>query len=264
MKLSDTFLPTAGIVGLLPMVTYFLLLVTLYAFLANFLFALLARETIRPEYRRTHSLTVSISAIAGFSYFLIQGYYHDMLTELATLTDPDNRQILIRESYSAIGQYRYMDWAVTTPLLLIQTVSILGVRLSTLRRPLTVMLLADFFMILAGYIGEQQLGFDNEILTGPKLIWGAVAALAYVLIPITLYRLWKEVSGQSRPEERHAFRLMALATVTGWGVYPIGYILTTTSLDLNWIHVAFSLADIANKIGVGLLVYQTARQLEKP
>ncbi|GAB3888958.1 bacteriorhodopsin [Spirosoma agri] len=262
MKLSDTFIPTAGVVGLLPMVTYFFLVVTMYAFLANFLFALASRDRVKPEHLTVQTLTLIIAAVAGLSYFFIQDYYRSMLTELATLSDAENRQILIRESYSTIGQYRYMDWAVTTPLLLIKMVSMLRVDFREIKRPLTVMLLADLFMILTGYIGEQQLAFDNEILAGPKLIWGAVSTVGYGVIPFMLYRFWKQFAAKVQPEDQWAYRLMALTTVTFWGVYPIGYILTVLNIDTNWIHIAFSVADVINKIGVGLIAFWAGKRTQ--
>lgn len=260
MELAERFIPTAGVVGVLPMVTYFFLIVTMYAFLANFIFAIATRSSVSPEHRTSNTLTAIIAAVAGFSYYLIQFYYHDMLTELARLPSPDDRQTLTRESYTAIGQYRYMDWAVTTPLLLIKITSMLRIEPRAIKRKLTVLLAADFFMILTGYIGEQQLSFDNEILTAPKLIWGAVSTLGYVLIPVILYQLWKQFAHHVLPEERWAYRLMALSTVTFWGVYPIGYILTVFSIDLNWIHIAFSIADIINKVGVGMIAYWAGKE----
>ncbi|MCK8490978.1 bacteriorhodopsin-like [Spirosoma sp. RP8] len=263
MKLSDTFIPTAGVVGLLPMVTYFFLVVAMYAFLGNFLFALLSRTSVSPKHKSTQALTTIIAAVAGISYFLIQSYYRDMLAELATLADADNRQTLMRESYNAIGQYRYMDWAVTTPLLLLKMVSFLRVKLHEIKRPLAIMLLADFFMILTGYIGEQQVGFDNEVLAGPKLIWGAVSTVGYIIIPFTLYKLWKQYADRALPKEQQAYRLMALTTVTFWGVYPIGYILTVFAIDTNWIHITFSIADLINKVGVGLVAYWAGRETVK-
>ncbi|QJW91509.1 bacteriorhodopsin [Spirosoma taeanense] len=264
MELADTFIPTAGTVGLMPMVTYFFLIVTTYAFLGTFLFAWATRDQVVAEHRTAHILTAVISAIAGLSYFLIQGYYHDLLVELGTLPSPDDRRTLIRESYSAINQYRYMDWAVTTPLLLVKMVLMLRLSWREQKRPLTILLLADFFMILTGFIGEQQLSFGNEIQVGPKLIWGAVSTVGYVLVLLTLYRLWQQFAGRVQPRERWAYRLMALTTVTFWGVYPIGYILTVFDIDLNWIHIAFSVADLINKAGVGLVAYVASTGELKP
>ena len=260
MELADTFIPTAGTVGLLPMVTFFLLIVTQYSFLGQFIFSLTTYTSVGPEHRTSQILTAIIAAVAGISYFLIQTYYHDMLAELATLSDPDDRRTLIRESYNAIGQYRYMDWAVTTPLLLIKMVSMLKIQSDEIKKPLALLLCADFFMILTGYVGEQQLSFGNEILTGPKLVWGAISTVGYVVIPYILYQFWKQFANRALLKEQRAYRIMALTTVTFWGVYPIGYILTVFDIDFNWIHIAFSIADIINKVGVGVVAYLASKE----
>jgi sensory rhodopsin len=255
MEVNDTFIPTAGAVGLLPMVTYFFFWVAIYALLGTFIFSLGTQASAPPAYRNSRLLTAIIAAVAGISYFLIQGYYRHALAEAAAVGDTADRQTLLREAFNAINQFRYMDWAVTTPLLLVHMVSMLPVRFSDIKRQLTLLLIADFFMILTGYIGEQQLSFDNEILVGPKLIWGAVSTVGYVAVVYTLHQLWKTYGDQAQPEAQWGFRLMALTTVTFWGIYPIGYILTAINVDTNLIHIAFTIADIINKVGVALIAY---------
>ncbi|AUD05865.1 bacteriorhodopsin [Spirosoma pollinicola] len=264
MEFAHTFLPTAASVGLLPVITWFFMLIALYAFIGNFIFALSTRTSVAPEHRISRNYTAIIAAVAGISYFLIQSYYHDMLEELAHLSDPDKRLTLINRSYNAIGQLRYMDWAVTTPLLLLKIVSMVKIRYRDHQLLINTLLIADFFMILTGYIGEQQLSVDNQILVVPKLIWGAVSTIGYVIVLLTLWRIWRTFAQSSsvHPEERWGFRLMALMTATFWGVYPIGYILTTMEgVNLNWIHIAFSVADIINKVGVGAIAFQAAEQV---
>ncbi|MFD2932743.1 bacteriorhodopsin [Spirosoma flavum] len=261
MEIADSFVPTAGVVGIFPLVTYFFLIVATYLFLGNFIFALASRTTTQPEQVQNRFqnlspiLTAIISAVAGLSYYFIQGYYHDMLAELVTVTNANDRQVLIRESYNAIGQYRYMDWAVTIPLLLIQVVFTLKIQPSERRRPLVTLLVASFFMILTGYIGHQQLAFDNEIEIGPKLIWGAISMIGYAIILLTLSRLWKQVVNQVQPDEQRTYRLMAFVMGAFGITYPIGYILTVSNIDFNWIHIAYTIADITTKAGLGLLVY---------
>lgn len=63
------------------------------------------------------------------------------------------------------------------------------------------------------------------------------------------------------PAERRAFKWMGLTTVTTWGVYPIGYLLTMTNLNLNWIHISFTVADIVNKVGVAAVTYLATKYL---
>lgn len=261
MTFFQKFLPTSATVGLLPMITWFFMLVALYAFVGNFIFALASKNSVAPEHRISRYYTAIIAAVAGISYFLIQDYYKEMLHQVATLDSPEARASLMRTSYNAIGQLRYMDWAVTTPLLLMKMTAMLKIRYRKYQGMINVLLAADLFMIVTGYIGEQQLASNGEILVGPKLIWGAISTIGYVIVVYILYKIWRDFSKQSyvKEPERQAYKIMGLLVVTMWGVYPIGYILTAvSSIDTNWIHLSFSIADIINKVGVGAVSYQAA------
>ena len=255
MEVAHKFLPTAGVVGLLPMVTYFFMVVAIFSFLGCFLFTLATLSSVHPKRRTVHTLTAIISAIATITYYLIQTDYRNLLTELSTVSDTTDRQTLIRESYNAIGQYRYMDWFVTAPLLLLQIIFALNLRLEEIKRPLATLLIMASFLFFVSYIGHQQLSFDNEIQVSPKVGWGLLATLAYGFILLTLYRLWNQFSEQKNPESQRAYRLTALITAGGWGVYLLGYFLTVTDVDFNWIHLAFTITDLVTKIGVGIVVY---------
>lgn len=262
MHFSTSFLPTANSVGMSSMITYFFLIFAAYAFLGNFIFSWLSKSSVAPEHRTSRYLTAIISAVAGISYLLITYFYHEMLRELAQITDPSKRDELLRTSYNAIGQLRYMDWSITTPLLLLKTVSVLKIQPGQAKSAIFWLLFADLFMIVTGYVGEQQLTADGHVMVGDKLIWGAVSTIGYIIIPIILWNLWKRFKDTVQPEERNAYKWLALATVTTWGVYPIGYILTTIDgFNLNYIHIGFSIFDVINKVGAGVIVYLAAKKV---
>ena len=262
MNFAGDFIPTADKVGLLPMLTYFCMTVAAYSFLANIIFSLTTRTGVAPEHRTSRVLTAVIAAVAGVSYLLITMFYHHYLETLAATNDAAGRDLLTRQAYNAIGQYRYMDWAITTPLLLLKMTSMLRVRSGEASGALTALLVADLFMIVTGYVGEQQLGAGGEILVGAKLMWGAISTVGYVVVVIIMYRLWKQFSERAEAEERWGYKMMAYTVVTFWGVYPIGYILTCFQVvDLNWVQLSFSVADIINKVGVGVIAYIAAKQV---
>ncbi|RZK31216.1 MAG: hypothetical protein EOO57_16660, partial [Hymenobacter sp.] len=226
MTFATEFVPTAGEVGMLPMLTYFFMTFAAYCFLGNVFFSLLTNQSVAPEHRISRAYGGVIAIVAGVSYYLITRFYHGMLQDLSHLTDPAARAALIRHSYQAIGQYRYMDWAVTTPLLLLKAASMLRIRYSEAATAITVMLLADFLMVVTGYIGEQQLTASGEIIVGGKLLWGAISTVGYVVAVVALYGLYKRFAERGNETERWGFRFIGYTTVTTWGVYPLGYLLT--------------------------------------
>ncbi len=258
-QLYQTTVYTAREVGLLPIITELVLVATMFAFLAAAVFFLARGNSVHPAHRASGGLTVVICLVAGAAYWYIHYYYHGMMQELAVRpTDPVGRHNVIRDSFFAIGLYRYMDWIVTTPLLLLKTVLLLKVKPREIPGPIALLLGADVWMILAGCIGDQQIAADGTLLVGHHLLWGTLSTVGYAVIPYVLfYRLAPRYGGWNDDESGHAFRVLAFSTVTTWGVYPLGYIATAVfpSMDLNWVHLAYTVADVVNKIGVAVVAY---------
>ncbi len=257
MELADSFIPTAGTVGLLPIVTYFFMVVAMFVFLGLFIVALASRSTLPPgpTPSRYQLLPVGMAvaaAVSGLVYYLIQSYYQDLLAELPAVPDATDRQTLIRESYNAIGQYRYMAWFVTTPLLLMLVVAPLRLSWESNKRLLAGLFAAALLMVFTGYIGHQQVSFDNEIQAGPKVGWGSLSVLCYGYISVTLYR-----RGKALDQAHGHFRTMALLLAGSWGIHWLVYGLTVSAVDFNWLHIASTLTDVISQLGIGLTSYLT-------
>ena len=268
MHFQEFFVTTAGQVGLLAVFTEFILIITIFSFLGMAVFSLASKGSAAPEHRTSSVLTAVICLVAGCSYLVIRTYFHAMLETLAKipLDDAKARHDLIYSSYLAIGQFRYMDWTVTTPLLLLKTVEMLKIKPRQIPGALTVLLVADLLMVVTGYIGEQQIDANGVMVAGPHYFWGFISTVFYLVIPVILYRLYQTYAGTVEPEEARAYRWLAFATVTTWGVYPLGYMVPTLfpSADLNWLHVAFSVGDVWNKVALGVVAYlASTRVLEK-
>ncbi len=260
MNFPQTFVPTAHEVGLLPMITELFMVIAMFSFAAGFVFFLSSRPSVAPWHRTSAGLSAVICLVAAASYAFIRYYYHDMLHQIALMApDPAGKKRVVHDAFFAIGQYRYMDWAVTTPLLLLKMVLALKVKPREIMGWIALLLGADFFMVICGSIGDEQFSpTDGSLLVGRHLLWGTISTLGYLVIPYVLFvRLGPRYGGQSDDESGHAFRLMALTTVTTWGVYPLGYLVPALfpSADLNWVHLAYTVADIVNKVGVGIVAY---------
>ncbi|WP_116105071.1 bacteriorhodopsin [Lewinella sp. IMCC34191] len=252
MDTSTVFLPTAATSGLLATMAWYSMVVSMFSLLASFLFSAQTRTHVAPEHNTSRVLTACIGLVAGISYYFIQDYYRSFLATTGGV--PTYAES--KDAFLAIGQLRYMDWTITTPLLLIKMFMMAGVRKSRGYRLLAIALLGDVWMIVTGYIGDQQVAAGNEILVGPRLVWGAVSTIGYLAVVYALFRVWKENVPGRQPVEQRAFRYIALTVVTLWGVYPIGYILiAVTGMNPDVLQIAFSVADIINKVGVGIVVY---------
>ncbi len=265
MEFAGGFVPVAGQVGLLSMVAYYCIFAAVFALGAAFVFFLAAEKRVAPEHRSEMILSALIVGVAAVSYYLIRGFFQDALRSVANAQDPAAQRRLIQNAYLAVGQYRYVDWLITTPLLLLKTVLVLEAKPRKLWGALTILLLADVFMVVTGYIGEQQFSANGSVDVQGRLFWGFIATIGYVIIPITLLYIYRRFKAGAHPWERRAFKILAFATVTTWGVYPLGYLVPALwpQLSYNWINIVFSIADVLNKVGAGVVIYiGAARVLE--
>ena len=159
-----------------------------------------------------------------------------------------------------VGTERYVDWIITTPLLLIEFV--LALRLTPkasqwLARRFGV---AAVIMILAGYLGKMIAGKHGFIL--PTLLYLALAASFLFII----FLLWKKLSVEAAASSGAIYELFIKArtfiTIV-WCLYPIIDIFSSLSFasspnGLIGITTAYSLADLAAVCGIGFYVYQLA------
>lgn len=133
MDFAGKFIPVAGEVGLLSMLTYFSFLATFFALAAGFVFFLAAQKRVAPEHRTGMVLTALIVGVAGVSYCLMRGFYTDALHAVADARSPAEGARIIHNAYLAIGQFRYMNWLITTPLLRLKNVLVLDVKPRNMR-----------------------------------------------------------------------------------------------------------------------------------
>ncbi len=241
---------TAEQVGIMPMIVNFTFFVAYISMGAAFVFFLSQRNSVAPEYRTALTLSAIIVGIAAFHYFYMKGLYSDVTLPLLAQNGADYAKIT-RDSFLGIINFRYMDWLITTPLL-IAKIPLAVAAGRKVGKVVAYLILFDLWMIVAGFIGEQYIA--NASL---HLIWGAISTIGYLGIVYLLFTTVKEMAKTAEPEERWAVKWMSIFVVTGWGIYPIGYIVTSVipSLDLNIVHIIYNLGDQINKIGPGIIIY---------
>ena len=241
---------TAEQVGIMPMIVNFTFFVAYISMGAAFVFFLAQRSNVAPEYRTALTLSAIIVGIAAFHYFYMKGLYSDVTLPLLAQSGANYAKIT-SDSFFGIINYRYMDWLITTPLL-VAKIPLAVAAGRKVGKVVTYLILFDLLMIVAGFIGEQYV--TN---TSMHLIWGAISTIGYVGIVYLLYTTVKEMAKTAEPEEQWAVKWMSLFVITGWGIYPIGYMIPSffPSLDLNIVHAVYNLGDQINKIGPGIIVY---------
>jgi len=215
----QTFLLWLGVIGFVAATAYFILL---------------GVQTTQGG-RIFHVITAVITGVAAFSYLMMA------TGEGATLVDGD------RLFYF----FRYIDWVITTPLLLLD-LALLALAAPSRNFGLIAGLIGlDIFMILTGLLaGSRTSGFGR----GFWFIVSTVALIALLYLVVT--RLFAEAAGQ--PEAVHQiFRTLALLTVVLWSFYPIVWLIGTEGFGAvnSTVEVLlFLVLDFLAKIGFGFLL----------
>ncbi|MDI1242771.1 MAG: bacteriorhodopsin-like [bacterium] len=154
--------------------------------------------------------------------------------------------------------YRYADWFITVPLLMVELVAVLALKRSESRTLLTKLVIATALMIALGYPGEVSTD------AGTRWIFWTLSMVPFLY---TLYVLFIEL-GKALERQPEAVRgLISTARVViviTWFFYPIAFaIKTLTGLTAEGevaIQIGYSIADVTAKAGYGLVIYLIARR----
>ncbi|KAI0543327.1 bacteriorhodopsin [Xylaria curta] len=200
----------------------------------------------RPQTHRIfHYLTASITAVACVSYFAL-GSNLGQLPILVEFVRRGNHQVASAGTRE-VFYTRYIDWAITTPLLLLELLLTAGVPTPTI----LVTILADLLMIVCGLIGA---------LTQTRYKWGfysfGMAALFFITYEL-LYdaRRHANVLGG---DPKKTFWTCGIWLLLLWFLYPICWGLCEGG---NVIHpdseaIFYGILDVMAKIGfAGLLLW---------
>ncbi len=242
-------------------ITYNIISLSLAAMLATFVFLLVVQGRVLPRYRQALVVSAMVCLIAAYHYYRI---YDSFTGSYVAVDAGDPAAAFDAMTYVLVNGegfnegYRYVDWLLTVPLLLFETIAVLALPLAVRKNLLMKLIPASALMIILGYPGE----ITSDILA--KGIWGALSSIPFVFI---LYVLFVELSKsmKTQPEQvgkdLNGLRWLLLAT---WGVYPISYMIPMFGWEgadaFVWRNVGYSVADILAKCLFGLLIYEIARE----
>jgi bacteriorhodopsin len=218
-------------------------------FAATFFFWL-GLTRVSKTYRTALIVTGLVTLIAGYHYWRIFDSWGAAYTVL-------NGEIeLTGELFNQA--YRYVDWLLTVPLLLIEL--ILVMRLSQSETVSKGLRLggAAALMIVLGYPGEVSGGIDST-----RFIWGALSMVPFLYIVYSLFSGLSKSIAEQPDSVRGLVSMARWVVVLSWSFYPIVFFAPFV-LPLDGgaatvvIEVGYTIADIVAKAGFGVLIYLIA------
>jgi len=190
-----------------------------------------------------------VTFIAGYHYLRIFDSFKHATTDGTVLLDG---------SQNAFNEaYRYVDWLLTVPLLLVEVVAVLALTAAVSRSLIMRLVPASAAMIALGYPGEI-----SEV-QGTQILFGVLSTIPFLYILYVLFvELGKSLERQPEGVAKSVANLRLLLIAT-WGVYPIAYMFniwgTASQESFVAVQVGYTLADILAKCVFGLTILKIAR-----
>jgi len=207
------------------------------ALVAATAFFFLERDRVAGKWKTSLTVSGLVTLIAAVHYFYMRDVW------VATGSTPT--------------VYRYIDWLITVPLLMVEFYLILA---AITKVPVGVfwrLMIGTLVMLIGGYAGEA--GYISVL---PAFVIGMVGWF-YILWEIFAGEASKINAAQAPKNVQSAFNLMRLIVTIGWAIYPIGYyfgyLTGSDPIDsMKALNIVYNLADVLNKIAFGVIIWSVA------
>ncbi|WAB81546.1 bacteriorhodopsin [Microcella daejeonensis] len=218
------------------------------AMAAGTVWFVLERNDLKPELRSVATYAAVITFVAAILYYVMKD----------VVQFPGGA--ITADDVEATAPLRYIDWLITTPLLLIEFVLIVALAGAVKKGLLTKIVIADIIMIVTGYLGEM-----GEPGSVANVIYFVISSAAWIYIIFVILKI--NVSG-APDHVQSAVRIMRLFVIIGWAIYPIGTALQEF-LEIGGADIAIAasvaaciyvVADVVNKVGFGIIAVNAAKK----
>ena len=221
-----------------------ILLTTAFLMTAGGLLILLIGKRRTPsEQMQTvlHGIVPIIAACSYFAMFTGQGFVV-LPTDDAVATGAHATRIF----YWA----RYVDWTVTTPLLLL-SLGLSGMHAGHKRADLlTGAVLADVIMIVTAF------AFGASEIAWVKWIWFAISCVAFLGVYYVIWGPQMQANALERDDIRSSYKRHAAILTALWLIYPIVLAVAPDGANLlgdTLSVLAIAVVDVASKVVYGLM-----------
>ena len=226
----------------------------LISMLACTVYTLVAQNRVLPKYKAALVMSSMVTFIAGYHYFRIFNSFESSSMKNA---------VTIGTSQGSFNEaYRYVDWILTVPLLLVEVIAVLALAKEASKSLMQRLVVASSAMIILGYPGEIS---SNN---GTKLTYFILSMIPFIYILYVLFvELSKSLDRQPAGVGQAVGQLRILLLVT-WMVYPISYLIPMLSSNpsmeqmaslFTYRQIGYTIADVLAKCVFGLVVFRIAR-----
>jgi bacteriorhodopsin len=221
---------------------------TFAAMAAATLFFWLSRSQVADAYKTALTITGLVTAIAAYHYFRIFESWDAAYVVANGIAKPSGKGFN--------DAYRYVDWLLTVPLLLVELILVMRLSNAETWAKGTKLGVLAAIMVVLGYPGEIATDFST------KWLWWGLAMVPFAIIVYDLYvGLGKSIASQPS-NVRGLISAARNLTVASWCFYPVVFVLPMLGLSgsasVVGVQVGYTIADVIAKAVFGVLIYMIA------
>jgi len=214
---------------------------------------------VQEKYRSAVLISGLVTFIAAYHYMRIfnswvEAYHYSPATVSGGAMELNNPTL---SGVPFNDAYRYMDWLLTVPLLLIEILLVMKLDERTYNEKAKSLGFGSALMIVSGYYGELVITGD---LTPRWMCWFISMFFFLYIVYELLVGLSAATNSEADQEIRGKIQTAQVMTVISWCTYPIVYLFPmmggSGSGSVMGIQIGYCLSDIISKCGVGLVIYQ--------
>jgi len=214
---------------------------------------------VQEKYRSAVIISGLVTFIAAYHYMRIfnswvGAYQYKTTTVVGGAMDLGNPTLTGVPFNDA---YRYMDWLLTVPLLLIEILMVMKLDERDFNDKAKNLGVGSALMIISGYYGELVITGD---LTPRWMCWFISMFFFLYIVYELLVGLSEATNSEANPVIRGKIQTAQVMTVVSWCTYPIVYLFPMMGINASHavmgIQIGYCASDIISKCGVGLTIYQ--------
>merc|ERR1711988_1881333 len=238
---------------------YNVLSFALASMMATTLYLWFRMFAVKDQYQSAVSISGLVTFIAAYHYIRIFNSWVDAY-EYSPNTVEGGAMELSNPRLTGVpfnDAYRYMDWLLTVPLLLIEILLVMRLDDRTYSEKAKVLGVGSALMICSGYYGELVITGD---LTPRWMCWFLSMSFFLYIVYELLVGLSEATNSEPDPLVQGKIKTAQVVTVISWCTYPIVYLFPMLGINAATavvsIQIGYCASDIISKCGVGLVIYQ--------
>jgi len=232
---------------------YNVLSFSLASMMATTIYLWFRASAVKDQYKSAVIISGLVTFIAAYHYFRIFNSWVEAYS-YAAVKAGDGPKITGVPFNDA---YRYMDWLLTVPLLLIEILLVMKLDADTFSSKASVLGVSSALMIVSGYYGELVVTGD---LTPRWICWFVSMIFFLYIVYELLVGLASATASETDQTIAGKIKVAQVMTVISWCTYPVVYLFPMLGINAATavvsIQVGYCVSDIISKCGVGLVVYQ--------